>query len=555
MKTGIRTKRWRRRRAAIRQDWALGTPVPFHRLRKVWGDPFGPYPQPLQGVLGRSNRVGAVFSRRFLETLLGARMASRNRRDFGSIRLRGKGKHQAYFTDGDGQRRSLGIFPTRADANAALAEVEAGLRRGNSIDLGQARRTLAEVSRLWLASNPHKRHDTYATDDVDIERHIIPALGRLRIGSIGPSDVQRAVNAWSETAAPRTVKRRLGTLRAIFNFAVNNDWLTRSPVRNVKPPKVTSTRSFQLSDDQVIQIAEATAARYRPMVYLAAVTGCRWSEAAGLRVGDLDLLSRRMSVEQVVVRGEHGRPSIDAPKSAASRRTIALPSSLVEMLAEHLAQLGLTGADRSSLVFPDTAGGPLRQSNWRSRVWLPALRAVGLADLNPRPGFHDLRRAAATALVRSGFDPKTVQRRLGHADVLTTLQIYAQSTEEGDRHAADALGSRLMGVTGESVAPMARPDSDDQSERPHVAHQSGRNSRSARARYPDDPLGGVAQLAERYVRNVEVGGSSPLTSTPPRLHTRLHTRLHMQVLVSAASLHRHSCCQPRRISVLGRPLW
>jgi len=58
-------------------------------------------------------------------------------------------------------------------------------------------------------------------------------------------------------------------------------------------------------------------------------------------------------------------------------------------------------------------------------------------------GFHDLRRAAATALVLEGVDLKTAQTRLGHSDPRLTLGLYAQASSEADRDAADRVGARF----------------------------------------------------------------------------------------------------------------
>ena len=321
------------------------------------------------------------------------------------------------------------------------------------------------------------------------------------------------VNGWSESAAPRTVARRYGTLRAVFGFAVNNDWLARSPVRGIKLPRVTSTRSYALSDEDVAAIAEATTPAYRAMVWLGALTGCRWSEAAGLRVGGLDLLARTMEIRQVLVKDEHARPLVSAPKSDASGRVVALPEILVQMLAAQLTRAGLTGADSDSYVFTAPDGGLLRQDNWRRRTWIPALEAAGLGKAMPRPGFHDLRRAAATALVGAGVDPKTAQTRLGHADVRTTLQLYAKALEQRDRDAGEVLAAKFMAGESASLAPAARPAGQTTKATRTRRGEDEEKRRSASVNYSENPPGGVAQLAERYVRNVEVGGSSPLTST------------------------------------------
>jgi integrase len=123
-----------------------------------------------------------------------------------------------------------------------------------------------------------------------------------------------------------------------------------------------------------------------------------------------------------------------------SLQRLAVLTPLTELLAEHLARHGLTGADADALVFPAPAGGPIRYANWRSRVWVPACRSAGLAGL----GFHDLRRANAGALVQLGVDVKTAQHHLGHSDVRMTIGLYAQAENKADRAAADQLGELFM---------------------------------------------------------------------------------------------------------------
>ena len=118
-----------------------------------------------------------------------------------------------------------------------------------------------------------------------------------------------------------------------------------------------------------------------------------------------------------------------------------MPDVIVEMLGEHLERFELTKANADALVFTDDEGGALRYSNWRRRIWVPAVIAAGCTGA----GFHDLRRLNATTLVVEGIDVKTAQTRLGHADPRVTLSIYASAPASVDRKAADILGERFFG--------------------------------------------------------------------------------------------------------------
>jgi integrase len=168
--------------------------------------------------------------------------------------------------------------------------------------------------------------------------------------------------------------------------------------------------------------------------------GMRWGEVAGLRVRHVDFLAGTVAVAEQLTRGEHGRVLVGPPKSEAGRRVLAAPRALLDMLAAHFARRGLTGADGDAFVFVSPEGGLLRYSNWRRRVWLPACARAGLNGLT----FHDLRRAAATALVLEHVDMKTAQTVLGHSDPRLTLGLYAQSSSGAGRDAADRIGARFL---------------------------------------------------------------------------------------------------------------
>jgi integrase len=378
-------------------------------------------------------------------------MASIERRKTSKGELRWEVRYRAP----DGTERSV-TKKTRKEAETVAATAEADKARGSWIDPRSASLTFREVAQRWLASNPNKRPTTQATDDLVLRVHILPTLGGRRIGTITRNDLQGLVNTWAPTAAPRTVRRRFGVLSSVFIFASESDWIARSPARGIKLPAIGGTRSRNLDADQVAAIAEHTAADYRAMVWLGAILGLRWSEVAGLRVGRLDLLRRTVTVEEAVTRDAKGRPVFTAPKSNAGARTLAMPESLADVLAAHLAQRGATAADADQLVFPAPEGGPLHYANWRRRVWQPACIAAGVGQVTKNAetkrehysgaGFHDLRRANATSLVLAGVDLKTAQTRLGHSDPRLTLAVYAQATSDADKAAAEALGVHFWGL-------------------------------------------------------------------------------------------------------------
>jgi len=139
------------------------------------------------------------------------------------------------------------------------------------------------------------------------------------------------------------------------------------------------------------------------------------------------------------LRDVQGRLSLGIPKTSAGRRTVTLPASLTDALAEHI-------AGRSGFVFTSPDGGPIRRTNFRRRVWTPATDQAGFRGLR----FHDLRHTHVAMLIAEGEHPKVIQARLGHASIRTTLDLYGHLMEELHEAAAAALDARFRSATDRS---------------------------------------------------------------------------------------------------------
>jgi integrase len=96
-------------------------------------------------------------------------------------------------------------------------------------------------------------------------------------------------------------------------------------------------------------------------------------------------------------------------------------------------QIGRFGSD--GWIFPAPDGGPLRSSNFRHRVWAPAIRGSGLEGLR----FHDLRHAHAAMLIQQGEHPRLISERLGHSSISVTMDVYGSLFPGMDEDAANRL--------------------------------------------------------------------------------------------------------------------
>jgi integrase len=183
--------------------------------------------------------------------------------------------------------------------------------------------------------------------------------------------------------------------------------------------------------------------RYRALVLTAAYTGLRIGELAALRVRHVNFPRRILAVEETLTEPQ-GHVQFGPPKTKAGRRTISVPASIVDELASHVAAF-VPGARQNpgALIFAGDRGGPLRPNHFRRRTWAKAVQAsVGL-PCHP----HDLRHSHASILIKLGVHPKTIQVRLGHTSIRTTMDIYGHLYEGVDQaaaHALDALFQRAL---------------------------------------------------------------------------------------------------------------
>jgi integrase len=205
----------------------------------------------------------------------------------------------------------------------------------------------------------------------------------------------------------------------VLGAAVEDRRIPRNPCEGVKLPKREHADRGYLTHGQVSALADAVE-RGPQVVRLLAYSGLRWGELAAQRVCDFGMLRRRVNVSCSVTEASGTGRVWSTPKTHA-RRSVPFPA----VLADELAAL-IAGKRRADLVFTDMRGGVLRNSNWRARVFRPAVAKCQKVDESfPSITPHDLRHTAASLTVSAGANVKAIQRMLGHAAASMTLDVYA----------------------------------------------------------------------------------------------------------------------------------
>jgi integrase len=173
----------------------------------------------------------------------------------------------------------------------------------------------------------------------------------------------------------------------VLRHGVKAGHLTINPAATVRGDLAKTdddaTERRPLTAAQVQALAALLPPTFGLVVRLAAYSGLRAGEIAGLRVRRLNVLRSEVRVEETVVRLD-GALSPGTPTSKRSRRTIKVPPLLAREVAAHIAARGLGPDD---YVFGNGDGTPLNHAALYRRCFVPAREALGLPDLR----FHDLR--------------------------------------------------------------------------------------------------------------------------------------------------------------------
>jgi integrase len=346
--------------------------------------------------------------------------------------------------DGRRRHRRRGGFRTRAEAQRFLTEQLQRLSEGSYT--APARTTVGEFLVEWLAAKRGNlrplTHESYSTI---VRNHIAPALGHRRLQGLSGGILTAFYRDLEGKLAPSTRRLVHAVLHGALRDAVRWGYLVRNPADMADPPRAGRSRALAWTAGELARFLEHVADdRLFALWRLAATSGMRRGELLGLTWRALDLDNARLEVSQQLV-PTPGGSTFGPPKSARSRRTIALDSETVDALGAHReAQLlerdfaaGAYGDH--DLVFADELGGLIRPDGLTE--WFRNHRkAAGI----PTGSLHILRHTAATLALTSGVPLHIVAARLGD-DPKTVLSTYAHLLPSSDEIAAERVAAAVAG--------------------------------------------------------------------------------------------------------------
>ena len=364
---------------------------------------------------------------------------------------------QVRYRDPDGRQRKK-HFRKKVDAENWLHHMEVSKLTGTFADPALGRTTFSEWANGWLYSKVNLKPKTHAGYESLLRVHLLPAFGSTALNSVSPIEVRDFVSGLHNSGMSSSrVRQAYGLLSAIFKGAVVSGYLGRTPCVGVALPRVQPREALYLDAREVATLADTIARPYGPLVYVLAYTGVRWAEAVGLRRRRCLLLKSRLEIAESL--SEVGNSFHTVSPKSGKRREVVLPPFVRDLLAAHIAEfvhtpdgLVFTTRGRAYVTSVRGAGTALRNSNFRQRVWLPALKEASLEGLR----IHDLRHTCASLMISAGAHPKAVQAQLGHSSIAVTMDRYGHLFPSDQEDLAVRLDSRHRAARN-ALVPSLRP--------------------------------------------------------------------------------------------------
>lgn len=382
------------------------------------------------------------------------------------------GQYMYRYTDLNGERRTIYSWtlvktdkpPKGKRSKESLRDLESQIRRDLEDGIVQSDMTVSQAFQEWMESRPYLNITTQANYRMLFKHLIEPALGSKQLVSLRHSMIEKFYLslAIEKKYAASTIIKIHSIINQVCDRAVQDNILRANPATNAyrrlsssnvtKPPRERRALDTAQQNALVNYVYNNTTTRcYGNLITVLLGTGMRIGEALGLRTCDCDFDNNIISVNHALLykqpTEEKYKYMVAKPKTSAGNRTIPMLSEVREALLREIAahpksqrtQFEVDGY--KDFIFLNSRGNGLRASHIytvlqriredynceeRAAAATEHREPVLLPPLSP----HILRHTFCTRLCEQGEDIKVIQNVMGHRNSATTLDVYADATEE-----------------------------------------------------------------------------------------------------------------------------
>ncbi len=335
--------------------------------------------------------------------------------------------------------------------------------------------TINDMFDRYMSMNTNLERTTQSNYFYMYDRFVRETFGKNKIVDVKFYDVKRFYNILLQEQEIKinTLEIIHYILHPTFQLAVQDNLIEKNPSDHVLA-KFKRSKKYETGVRHALTIPQQKAFmehiathpvyyHWWPIFTILLGTGCRISEALGLRWEDIDFEKRVISINHTVIYAPVGKSRkcvqhISKPKTRAGERTIPMFDNVkdaFEMLREEQEGKGWDDVEIDGMrgfVFRTESGNvPLPQSvnraikrivaDYNAKEEVAAEKEQREVIMLPDFSAHNLRHTFCTRLCENEPNLKVIQSIMGHADITTTMNIYAEATEEKKQDSFKRLSS------------------------------------------------------------------------------------------------------------------
>lgn len=301
------------------------------------------------------------------------------------------------------------------------------------------------------------KHSTIARYK-DLTKRIYPAIGYLKLKDITPRHLNTlygkllntpCINNPQKTLSAKTVVEYHRLISTVLTQAEKEMFVAYNAAAKATTPKVKQKEVNYFQPEEIEQIKKALdneGLMWKVLCYMLILTGARRGELLGLKWKNVDFANNRIGIFNNLLYSSDIGIYEDSPKEVASNRYIALPVEMCNLLKEYKdwqdgEKLRLQGCfiDKD-FVFAGDRGQALHPDSVTTYLARLSKKYKNLPHINP----HAFRHSMASILFCNGADAVSISKRLGHAQVSTTTNIYAHIIKKTDVENAEIVGNIFL---------------------------------------------------------------------------------------------------------------
>lgn len=397
------------------------------------------------------------------------------------------GRYKYQYMDANGKRRAVYSWrllttdrsPSGKREDLCLREKEAEIAADShdGIDGKAAKKiTLNDMFEVYIAGKVNLKQSTRTNYLYMYKNYVQDVIGNKPINIIKYSDIKRFYNALITDRGfkPNSMEIIHTILHPVFTLAVRDGYIRSNPTEGVMT-EIKKSHDWEKSKRHALTLEEQAAfigflstsevyGHWLPMFTVFLGTGCRVGELIGLRWQDCDFKNNTISINHNLIYRQqengHMELHITTPKTVAGCRTIPMLTEVKSALCEERRRQFCRGCKSvtvdgyTGFVFTNRFGDvytPHTINRAIERIYkacnaqeVSEAAQEGRAPVVIRHfSVHNLRHTFCTRFCENETNIKVIQEIMGHADISTTMNIYAEATETRKKESFNNLDGKI----------------------------------------------------------------------------------------------------------------